>query len=661
MAERRKQASPYLEWAVRTGFAYLPGEWFWVLLELDGPVDAFTRTFVRSGLDRFIRIPAAYQGAPPSFSSTGLTCCMALMSREALAAMGAGATRGEARRFASLFSSVNRIELGTPTTNIFEATSPIEPPLLSSQPSRRAIVAVIDDGMAFAHERFRFRNGRSRIKYFWNQDDRTHVRSPGDFGWGRELQQDEINELLAACTHDGLVDEDELYRLAGQDLVARRAKHGTHVMDLACGHDPERAVPNDLPYIIGVQLPKWVTEETSGAFLTPNVYAAISYVLSRADQIAAAEKTGAIPVVINLSYGTIAGPHDGTSQLEEAIEQLVSSRSAPLRVVLPAGNHYLARCHAHVDLPQRLEATPPIEILRWRVQPDDKACSFMECWLPARATMTSRPDIAVRITTPTNERSPWIRGGQSWEWRVSGQTRFLATYDTMVGERSRIFLAMAPTAELRSPPRTAPSGTWLVELKNEGAATTVDAWIQRGDTPLGYPLSGRQSRFDDDHYVRFDLAGRAEQSDDIRSPIRRESTINALATGASPIVVGAYRGSDRRVSEYSAGGGYSAAPGQVPIRSPDLSAIADDSPVHRNLLAAGTRSRSVVAMNGTSVAAPQVTRAIWTLMLAQQNCDRQEMRRRARAGDTKAPLPGSPSATRLGAGRLGANSRRNRT
>jgi hypothetical protein len=26
-----------------------------------------------------------------------------------------------------------------------------------------------------------------------------------------------------------------LYRLAGQTLAARRAKHGTHVMDLACG------------------------------------------------------------------------------------------------------------------------------------------------------------------------------------------------------------------------------------------------------------------------------------------------------------------------------------------------------------------------------------------------------------------------------------------
>ncbi len=55
MAERRKRISPYLEWAVLTEFAYLPGEWFWVLLELDGPAEALARSVVRSGLDRFIQ------------------------------------------------------------------------------------------------------------------------------------------------------------------------------------------------------------------------------------------------------------------------------------------------------------------------------------------------------------------------------------------------------------------------------------------------------------------------------------------------------------------------------------------------------------------------------------------------------------------------------
>jgi hypothetical protein len=39
-------------------------------------------------------------------------------------------------------------------------------------------------------------------------------------------------------------------------------------------------------------------------------------------------------------------------------------------------------------------------------------------------------------------------------------------------------------------------------------------------------------------------------------------------------------------------------------------AVADDSAIHRGIIAAGTRSGSTLALNGTSVAAPQVAREI---------------------------------------------------
>ena len=160
--------------------------------------------------------------------------------------------------------------------------------------------------------------------------------------------------------------------------------------------------------------------------------------------------------------------------------------------------------------------------------------------------------------------------------------------------------------------------------------------------------------------MRFDPAGRLEQDDKGSSPVRRESTINALATGTHAIVVGAYLRSDKAVSEYSGAGGRATSDGTSPIRSPDVSAVGDESPVHRNLLAAGTRSGSVVTMNGTSVAAPQVTRLISELMIAQLACDRPDVQRIAKTGDTKAPGPGSPLAVRIGAGRLDRCGRPNR-
>jgi hypothetical protein len=96
------------------------------------------------------------------------------------------------------------------------------------------------------------------------------------------------------------------------------------------------------------------------------------------------------------------------------------------------------------------------------------------------------------------------------------------------------------------------------------------------------------------------------------------------------------------------------------VRSPDMSAVADDSPAFRNVLAAGTRSGSVVAMNGTSVAAPQATRLIADLMLSQLACDRADVQRIAKAGDMKAPGQGSPLAVRIGAGRIEATGRQHR-
>jgi hypothetical protein len=219
---------------------------------------------------------------------------------------------------------------------------------------------------------------------------------------------------------------------------------------------------------------------------------------------------------------------------------------------------------------------------------------------------------------------------------------------------------MAPTADLRKAPLTAPSGTWLIEMKNEGTATSVGAWIQRGDTPFGYPLSGRQSRFEDKDYVRFDLAGRLEQADQGASPVRREGTINALATGLNTVVVGAFIRSSRKASEYSGAGGQLAAGTSPAIRSPDLSGAGDDSRVFRSLLAAGTRTGSLIAMNGTSVAAPQATRLIAKLMISQLPCDRPEVQRIVKAGDTEAPGKGSPLLTRIGAGRINMTGRSKR-
>ena len=661
--------APELEWAVATQFAYLRGQWFRLLLEVEESVVSFVAAVKELEAEDLIVIPKVFETPPNGFKPSDITFCMAIMKRETLELL---VTRGEPRsssgpkfeptviaRLARLTARIKTIELCTP----IEVPNERPDKKVEAKPAKkskaakkskttakslpqRVVVGVIDDGLAFAHERFRFSNGDTRFKYFLNQDD------PAFFllGPGIELTEARINQLLGDCTHSNVVDEDQLYRLAGQNLAARRAKHGTHVMDIACGLDPQQAGP-DSPCLIGVQLPKWVTEETSGALLTAPVIYAIYYILSRAGQITSQP----LPVVINLSYGIIAGPHDGTAPLERAIDQLIAGRTTPLRVVLPAGNHYLARCRSRFDLPAATSSSNPDETLNWRVQPDNKAVSFMHIWLPLLAADGTRPQVAVRLVAPNGEMSAWVNPGGVWPPIGPTPPRFWLFSVNLAGQRPRIVLALAPTTTMTAGVPTAPSGTWQVEIKNLGSAVAADAWVQRGDTPFGYPLWGRQSRFDDDHYQRFDPAGRLQEEDTGLSSIRRRGSINALGTGQRAIVIGGFRRSDCRPSRYSGAGPVATPTMVLPRRTgPDAAAIADDSVALHGVLAAGTRTGSVVAMDGTSVAAPRITRLIAEWMSSGLQSDRAALQTFAGTHDSCPPLTIPAPDQRIGAGRIGS-------
>ena len=660
--------APYLEWAVTTRFAYLNGQWFRVLLELNRSASSFWSMVKELEANDFITVPKIYETAPNSLSAKDITFCMAIMSREALETLVTGEEPNGKdprilARLTTLAKQIRTIELGTPiempsikgspSGNLRTTSAASEDTAAAESPSRKVVVGVIDDGLAFAHERFRLSNGNTRFKFFFNQDDGTSS-APGP---GRELTESDINTLLVQCGSSGIVDEDQLYRLAGQNLVARRAKHGTHIMDIACGLDPDE-VESDSPYLIGVQLPKWVTEETSGAKLTGHAHYAINYIVSRADQIAASEGAAPFPIVINLSYGNIAGPHDGTGPLEIAIDQLIAARAAPLRVVLPAGNHYLSRCHSCFDLSASSSSSGSTKELRWRIQPDNKALSFMEIWLPSLAADHARPRVEVRLTSPTGERSPWVKPGNTWPPIGTNNVRFSVSSVNLT-TRPWILLSVAPTAAMTTATPTAPCGTWLVEIKNKGGAVSADAWVQRGDTPVGYPLWGRQSRLDDANYQRFDIAGRPQEEDSGPNPsigpsyIRRRGSINALATEQRAIVIGGFRRSDCRPSRYSGAGPVATPPTVPPQRTgPDAAAVADDSVALHGILGAGTRTGSVVAMNGTSVAAPQITRLIANWMSLGSASDRAAVQNFAATNDT-CPTPSAPAPSeRLGAGRI---------
>ena len=505
------------------------------------------------------------------------------------------------------------------------------------------VMGIIDDGIAFAHEQFRI-GALTRVEYWWRQDGPT--QGPGTIWPGRELSKAQINAFFAQCTHAGVIDEDEVYRLAGlidfrqmgHKSAAWRIAHGTHVMDLACGYDSQLA-PLDRP-IVCVQLPIAVTADTSGARLFPSVHHAMKYILRRADQIAVALGHPHLPVVINLSYGNFAGPHDGTARLEAAMDDLVqksAKRGFPLRIILPAGNSYLLRTHAQVSFATHRAAAS----LEWRILPDGRKPSFLEIWLPA-APANSASRLTVTITSPMGQSLTIAEHGAPRQWVGSAGVVYAEVryHYRPSSQRGMFLVAVNETTSLVQNAAVAPAGTWMVTLQNVafGSNDVVHAWVQRDNSLYGFPIRGRQSYFANGCYVRFDSEGRDNERDDPACVVRRAATINAIATGLQPIVIGGFLRKEMVAVKYS-----SAGPVANPYR-PDALTVTEDSRVHTGVLAAGSHSGSVVAMGGTSVAAPQIARHIADDLASAGIGDRTTVQGWATAAEAAYPAGNSATA-----------------
>ena len=141
---------------------------------------------------------------------------------------------------------------------------------------------------------------------------------------------------------------------------------------------------------------------------------------------------------------------------------------------------------------------------------------------------------------------------------------------------------------------------------------TAHVYVQRDDTPFGYPRRGRQSYLD--HAGAYE---RDPQTGDYRlqkegCPIIYAETLSSIATcpmtsGDHVIVVGAAEASEALPpSDYPPPADYTSSGPTKGRPGPDCSAFADEGDALWGVLAAGTFSGSAVKLSGTSVAAPQI-------------------------------------------------------
>ena len=468
-------------------------------------------------------------------------------------------------------------------------------------------LAVIDFGCPFLHAQFRSASG-TRVRALWDQGSEPgtalHVDGPqswpwdttDDFGYGRKICADMLDAITQAAGKADAPDESVVYRgidhLIDYDDPRRRiwrATHGAHVLSVAAGA-PDPLTGNDdcaaAANLVFVQLPSLTAMDSSGGSLAAHLLDGVRFAMSRVEH--------GRPLVVVISYGNCAGPHDGNSLIESALHELLKQRPDNFAIVLAGGNSRHERGHARRTVRRDRSA-----VLRLQLAEGDTTDSFVEVWYP-----NIGPALELRLRGPGRVWSEWIGQGQQQIMRAETTAQdvvVMIRHDRHVpnGDGAHVLIAFAPTAQ---PVGVAcdlcEAGLWEAELRlaNPGAGEIIfDAWIERDD-PVG-----RAS------------APRTHFADQLRGD--EHDTISSIANGEHTIKAFGFNIESGRPAPYSS---LPKAPLLAkPEQALQVMAACENDEVNPDIAGAATRSHETYRMKGTSVAAPVLARRLYSVL-----CDR---------------------------------------
>ena len=516
-----------------------------------------------------------------------------------------------------------------------------EDPLLTGD-----VMVIIDHGCPFAHPAFRNADAKkSRLRYVWFQGSQAVSHSLPEplfhqsrirmFPYGKELRGSEIDKLIAQHTEAGC------YETLGYEQMREASSHGGHVMSIACGgpnplarragedwltgqgsgpqsmaEENDKASSAD---IIFIELPRHSVGDTSGGAMNVHLIDALHYVLARTSETA--------HITVNCSFGSHGGPHDNSSLLEAALDDVLRRRpKGCFNLVVPIGNAFNSACHAYAAVTPEHPLQAAIDI------PADKTTdTFIEVWWPRsvgeadQAEAVAFTDFSIELTSPTGQVLKPNPGNAvtTWYAPMSGESPSATVVQTAhaTATRHRMLVVIAPTWQRPEDASEglAPYGHWQIAIRradqgkgkgnNLGHAVPVDIWIERDD-PIFEPPTDRQARFVTQQQV--------EPAEDFESKsVSKASSNTSYGSGPNVTVAGGYVGPTRRDELFTQGGerpllaAYSSAGAAQPHLAqgkPDGLAAVDDGAVLWGRNAAGNLGRIWVRRNGTSVAAPQLAR-----------------------------------------------------
>ena len=397
---------------------------------------------------------------------------------------------------------------------------------------RGVLVGIVDSGIDLTNPDFRNEDGTTRIAALWDQAD-------------REYTSEEINEFLNA---EGTVQP---------PLSADSSGHGTAVAGIAAGNGRgsegrryRGAAPESELVIVKMKSP-----QPGGFPRTTELMTGVDYLIRKAQEMR-------MPVAVNISFGNTYGPHDGSS----LVEQYLNDVSAIWKnvICIGTGNEGTAAGHAAGIVSDEEETVQELAVQE-REQPFG-----LQIW------KSYTDEIDISIISPAGEPAGPFREKTGAQRYLTGSTELLVYYGEPkpYSVRQEIFVAFLPMRDYVD------GGVWQIVLTPRRiVAGTYQMWL-----PAQAALN----------------VGTAFLTPDSMS------TLTVPSTAAHAVTVAAYDGRTFSYADFS-GRGPSAVYESAGVPKPDVAAPGVD--VNAPVPGGGYR-----AFTGTSFAVPFAAGAAALLM-----------------------------------------------
>ena len=398
------------------------------------------------------------------------------------------------------------------------------------------LVGIVDSGIDLTNADFRNEDGTTRIAALWDQAD-------------REYTSEEINEFLNA--------EGTVQPAVRPPLSVDSSGHGTAVAGIAAGNGRgsegrryRGAAPESELVIVKMKSP-----QPGGFPRTTELMTGVDYLIRKAQEMR-------MPVAVNISFGNTYGPHDGSS----LVEQYLNDVSAIWKnvICIGTGNEGTAAGHAAGTVSDEEEMVQELAVQE-REQPFG-----LQIW------KSYTDEIDISIISPAGEQAGPFREKTGAQRYLTGSTELLVYYGEPkpYSVRQEIFIAFIPMRDYVD------SGVWQIVLTPRRiVAGTYQMWL-----PAQAALN----------------VGTAFLTPDSMS------TLTVPSTAARAVTVAAYDGRTFSYADFS-GRGPSAVYESAGVPKPDVAAPGVD--VNAPVPGGGYR-----AFTGTSFAVPFVTGGAALLM-----------------------------------------------